>query len=208
MAKVKLKLFGKSREKRVAQAATIKTALTGNATFPTPNPSLATYGSAITASQTKLATYKLLRTQMEAALADLDDQMAVLDGYTTQLGAYVESVSAGNKVKIESAGMDARADRAPITLTRVLDLVLSEGDDDGSLDIFWKPMRGAGCYEIWLCASNPGVEANWLLKQTSSSSRARLTHLTSGQKVWARVRAIGGRNQRGAFSDPATKTVP
>ena len=208
MAKVKLELFGKSPEDRIAQALTIKTAMTGNANFTTPNPTLSAYNTAITAAQTKVAAYNTAKAAAETALADRDAALATMDGLTTQLGDYVQNITNGDKIKIESAGMDTRADAAPVTMTQVLDLVLSEGDDSGTLDIVWKPVKGARSYEIWLNTTNPDTEASWALKQTSSKSSDQLTGLTSGVKAWARVRAIGGNNQKGPFSDPATKTVP
>jgi hypothetical protein len=47
MAKVKLALKGLTRDQLADKGDTIKTALTGNANFPTPNPPLATMGTFI-----------------------------------------------------------------------------------------------------------------------------------------------------------------
>jgi hypothetical protein len=48
MAKVKLGLKNLTRDEKIDQANTIKTAMTGNANFTTPNPTLASYGTLIT----------------------------------------------------------------------------------------------------------------------------------------------------------------
>jgi len=53
MAKVKLGLKELSPDQKVDLANTIKTA--GNANFPTPNPTLAAYGTLITTAQDLLA---------------------------------------------------------------------------------------------------------------------------------------------------------
>jgi hypothetical protein len=55
----------------------------------------------------------------------------------TQLVAYVENMSGGDAAKIESAGMSVRASTtAPIgPMTQMLDLVLSAGDFEGTLDV-------------------------------------------------------------------------
>lgn len=37
---------------------------------------------------------------------------------------------------------------------------------------------------------------DWAFKQTSTKSRDVLQALTSGAKLWARVRAIGGNNDK------------
>ena len=43
---------------------------------------------------------------------------------------------------------------------------------------------------------------------TASKSSATIQGLTSGAKLWARVRAVGADNKPGPWSDPATKVVP
>lgn len=51
MAKVKLGLRNLSPDETVDLANVIKTAMTGNANFTTPNPTLAAYGTLITTAQ-------------------------------------------------------------------------------------------------------------------------------------------------------------
>jgi len=51
MAKVKLGLKELTADQKIDQANTIKTAMTGNANFTTPNPTLAAYGTLITTAQ-------------------------------------------------------------------------------------------------------------------------------------------------------------
>jgi hypothetical protein len=48
MSKVKLGLQKLTRDQKLDQANTIKTAMTGNANFTTPNPTLAAYGTFVT----------------------------------------------------------------------------------------------------------------------------------------------------------------
>src|SRR5258706_6921742 len=208
MAKVKLGLTGLSPDELVGSANTTKTAMTGNANFTTPNPTLATFGTAITAVATKINAYNSARAAAETALADRDAAVDTLRSLYTQLGDYVQNITAGDKTKIESAGMAIRADNAPVNMTRVLDLVVSEGDNPGTLDFVCKPVRGAKIYEVHISLGDPNVEANWTFKTSASASNGTLDCLTSGIKVWVRLRAIGGNNQKGPYSDPATKIVP
>jgi hypothetical protein len=56
MAKVKLSLKGLSRDQLADKGDAIKTAMTGNANFTTPNPSLTTIGTAVTTLRAKIAT--------------------------------------------------------------------------------------------------------------------------------------------------------
>jgi len=208
MAKPKLGLGNLSDDEIIALAATIVTAMTGNANFTTPNPTLASITTAKTTAQTKVAAYNSAKAAADTALADRDAAIKALGALLTQEAAYVENVTGGDKVKIESAGMSVRADGSPITMTQVLDLAASEGDDAGSLDLVWKPVKGAKSYEIHINSSDPNVAANWSFKQSASKSSATIEGLTSGAKIWVRVRAVGAKNDTGPFSDPATKTVP
>jgi hypothetical protein len=192
----------------VAFANTVKTAMTGNANFPTPNPTLVVFGNLITAASTKIAAYSSAKAAAETAMADRDAALAELRGSFSLLGDYVQNASAGDATKIESAGMDVRAPRAPVAMTQVLELAVSEGASAGTLDATWKSVRGARSYEIQINTTDPNVEANWSFKQSASKASDTLAGLTSGVKVWVRVRAIGARDDAGPYSDPATKTVP
>lgn len=208
MAKPKLGLGSLTDSEVIALANTIVTAMTGNANFTTPNPTLASVTTAKTTAQTKVAAYNSAKAAADTALADRDAAIKALSALLTLEAAYVENVTGGDKVKIESAGMLTRADGSPITVTQVLDLAVSEGDDAGSLDLVWKPVKGAKSYEIHINSSDPNVPANWSFKQSASKSSATIEGLTSGAKIWVRVRAVGAKNDTGPFSDPATKTVP
>jgi hypothetical protein len=89
----------------------------------------------------------------------------------------------------------------------VLNLVVTAGDNDGSLDASWDALRGANSYEIQTSV-DPVTPTSWTFKMSATRSSATLAGLTSGAKMWVRVRAIGASNSTGPWSDPATKTVP
>lgn len=208
MAKVKLALNTLNAQDLVAFANTVKTAMTGNANFTTPNPTLTAFGTLITTASTKIGAYNSAKAAAETALADRDTALAALRAGFTQLGDYVQNIAAGDQVKIESAGIPVRAAHSPATMTQVQDLALSEGDKPGSLDGMWPPVAGARSYEAQVCTGDPNVEANWSFNKSTSKSSVTVTGLTSGAKAWVRVRAIGGNDQAGPYSDPATKVVP
>ena len=97
---------------------------------------------------------------------------------------------------------------APVgTPTQVLDLVVTAGDFDGTLDLAWDPVRGAVSYKIWI-SLDPVTPTSYAFKKSSSKSSDTITGLTSGVKMWVRVRAIGAGSEPGPWSDPAVKTVP
>ncbi|MEI9961449.1 MAG: fibronectin type III domain-containing protein [Limisphaerales bacterium] len=150
-----------------------------------------------------------LQGELKAAMADRDAAETDFDAGTTQLALYVENTSGGDAVKIASAGMSIKAAPTPVgPLEQVQNLSITASDEEGGLDLQWEPVRGAKNYEIQT-STDPNVPANWRLVDTSSSSKVSLEDLTSGQKIWARVRAKAPKKVNdGAWSDPATKIVP
>jgi hypothetical protein len=208
MAKVKLGLQKLNPDETVALGNTIKTAMTGNPNFPAPNPPLTTVGAVITALQTKVATANSARAALNMALADRDAALVAARAVLQQEADYVQNVSGGDKTKIESAGMSVRDDGSPIgTPAQVLNLVVMAGDNDGTLDASWDRMRGVASYEVQVSV-DPITATSWSFKQTASKSSATIGGLTSGAKMWVRVRAVGSGNVTGPWSDPATKVVP
>jgi hypothetical protein len=208
MARIKLGLSKLGPDDLVAFANTIKTAMTGNANFTTPNPTLASVATLITTAQTKIAAYNTAKAAADTALSDRDASLVALRAAITQEGDYVQNITNGDATKIESAGMSVRDDATPIgTPTQVLNLVVTAGDNDGSLDASWDPVRGAASYEIQTSV-DPVSGTSWTFKQSATKSSSNVAGLTSGTKMWVRVRAVGSGNATGPWSDPATKVVP
>ena len=122
--------------------------------------------------------------------------------------AYVENITSGDAVKIESAGMAVRATAAPVgPMPQVMNLVATASVFEGALDVAWDAVYGAGSYEVHTSA-DPVTGSSWAFKDVSNKSTTTLNSFTSGAKVWVRVRAVGADNNKGPWSDPAGKTVP
>ena len=209
MAKVKLGLYGLSPDGIVSLANQIKTAMTGNANFTTPNPTLASVGTLITTATTKVAAQKAAQAAAKQATDDRDAAIDALSVALTSLSLYVENTSGGDSVKIESAGMSVKAPAAPVgALDQVQNLSITAGDNAGRLDLSWDPVRGSKSYEIQ-SSTDPNVLTGWTLIDSCSGSKITLTGLTSGQRSWFRVRAKAPKKVNdGAWSDPAAKIVP
>ena len=208
MSKPKLALRTRTPDETVALANTIITAMTGNANFATPNPTLASVTTLKTAAATKIAAYNTALAAAATALSDRDTAVAALGAALTQLAAYVENITAGDPVKIESAGMAVRNTPAPIgPMPQVQSLAAMASEFDGALDLSWAPVRGAITYEVHTSV-DPVTPTSWTFKDTSVKTSTTLNSFTSGSKMWLRVRAVGADNNKGPWSDPAVKTVP
>jgi hypothetical protein len=207
MAKVKVGLKNLSREEIADKLNTVKTAMTGNVNFTTPNPPLATLTSQEATIRAKIAAIETAKANLQTAVADGDAAAATGANLLNQEAAYVQTTSAGDAVKIQSSGFDVASDGAPIHMTKVLNLGAAVGDSPGEIDLNWNPVSGAKSYEIHT-ATDPNTPASWAFKDNATKSKATLDGLTSASRIWVRVRAIGAGNTPGPWSDPATKVAP
>src|SRR3979490_2850627 len=109
MSKIKLNLSSLTIPQKLAKAELIAAALTGNASFPTPTPALATFALAkneLADAYSEAQTARLTAREKTTIQNKKED---ALDGLFNQLAAYVESVAGSNEELILSAGMDPRA---------------------------------------------------------------------------------------------------
>ena len=100
-----------------------------------------------------------------------------------------------------------RATPAPIgQLGQVQDLKLTINGFPGRLHARWKPLRGGVSYDVQISAT-PADEASWANMPGSSKSFTSVEGLTSGTRMFVRVRAIG-KSPAGPWSEPIGKIVP
>lgn len=207
MAKVRLNLAGLNPQLTLQLANNIKTSMTGNASFATPIPTLASITTLITTAQTKVDAYETSRDALTMKLTERDDAMVALKAALAQLASYVDAASAGDEAKIQSAGMGVRASSVAAGVPdQVSNLAITAGDEQGELDAQWDPVTKTRTYEVQT-SPDPFTANSWVNRPSVTKSFTKITGLTSGSKIWMRVRStgVGG---LGPWSDPATKIVP
>jgi hypothetical protein len=207
MAKVKLALRNLTIPQKVQFIRQVVTAMTGNANFTTPVPTLASITAKANDLETKYNDANASRqtAQQKTTLQETSDTDA--NSTMTQLASYVENATAGDAAKIQSAGMEIRAEGAPIgTLPAPLGLIATVGDNDGELDLDWDSVRGATTYLVQR-SIDPPTATTWQQVLVVTNSKGTVTGLTSGTKYWFRVAAVGTAGQ-GPWSDPATRVAP
>lgn len=207
MAKVRLSLGRLTIPQKIQKIRQIITAMTGNANFSAPSPTLASITTLVNDLETKFNSAQTSRVTAKQLTDSQDVSEKALDAAITLLVAYVENASGGVATKIESAAMDLRADAAPVgALPAPQNLSVTAGDNDGELDPDWDSVRGASSYVIQRSA-DPPTASSWQMIMTVNPSKATVSGLTSGTKYWFRVAAVGAAGQ-GPWSDPATKVAP
>ena len=210
MAQVNLNLNNISSTQLIVDAKKYKTALTGNANFTNINPTVGAYGALITDAETKVAASEVASAAAVAATLAKDAAIKALHDGTVELGASVQSLSHGDPVIIATADMAVKAAATPVgMLGQVQNLSLSAGDNPGQVDSHWNPITGRMMYELQKCSGDPGVEANWSHLDSCGPSKFTIAGLTSGARVWIRVRANASKKENnGPWSQPATIIVP
>lgn len=207
MAKIKLGLNRLSIPEKIGLADTVITAMTGNANFPNANPSMADLQTKRNASDNKSKDYDSKKQALDLLLTERNNAVAELETALTSEAGYVESTSGGDDAKIQSAGMDIRAQAAPVgPPAQPQNLSATAGDNDGEVDMQWDSARGAKTYEIQT-SPDPITATSWQHRSTVTKSSATIGGLPSGTRCWFRVRAVGSAGS-GPWSDPATKIVP
>ncbi|MGB8166968.1 MAG: fibronectin type III domain-containing protein [Chthoniobacteraceae bacterium] len=207
MAKVKLNQDGLNPEDLVALALQIKTAMTGNANFPAANPTMMALGLLITTTQTKIAAHNSAVAAAQTALAERAAAVDALRAGLRQESSYVDNIAAGNAVIIQSAGMGVQSPRQPVPAPgQVLNLSLTAGDDFGELDVHWDPVPNTKTYEVEF-ATDMAFTLGVVNLKPPTKSKAVATGLTTGVRMWCRVRSTNA-SGTGAWSSVATKIVP
>ena len=208
--KVKLNLSSKSDANLLTFAQQHQTAMTGNANFTTPLPSAANFTAVLTPFQTALANFNTAQAAAKLATTVKDSARQALENVLTQRGNYVELTAAGAAdpaAVVESAAFSTRSAAGATAIPdMVSNLSITAGDNAGELDLQWDPVSVAKTYDIQI-SPDPLTSNSWVAQPSVTKSKAVILGLTSGAKMWARVRAIGS-GGIGAWSDPGTKIVP
>jgi hypothetical protein len=207
MPKVKLGLDKLSVAQLLELAKQVTKAMTGNASFPTPNPPLAQITTAANDLETARQDALAARNEAKNKTIIQNQREDELKASLRQLVSYVENVSAGNPALITSAGMDVKAIvTSGGDVGAVESFTATTGDSDGEIDLAWNSVPGAQSYIIEQSMQAP-PSAGWTQIKTTTKSNATITGLTSGTRYWFRVAAIGASGQ-GPWSDISTRIAP
>jgi hypothetical protein len=208
MAKIKRVWTKMNRAERLTLAKTAVTALTGNATFAAIQPTVTDFDALRAASAGAEQAIKdnavILAGLHTAATAAAD---ALLTGFD-QLALSGEGIALGDATKLSTIGLPLTTPGSPgpsPDMTQVQNFSLTAGDFEGQVDGHCDPVFGARNYNVQSC---PDINlAQWVDQPDSPNTQFSLKGLTSGQRVWVRMRAYGTKGP-GPWSDPATKIVP
>ena len=195
---------------KISLTRLVVTKLTGNGDFPAPDPPLATL--TIAADEADAA-----RLEAEAAKNTWAEKIEIqnqkeknLDEVLTKEGKYVDLKADGDKAKIESAGMSASNQPAPVHLGQVDGLSLTRGDSSGEVDAHWHSIKKATGYTVEISTVAPdehGIQP-WTYYDHAGKSSITIKNRQSATILWVRVYALGSGDNKGAPSAPQFTIVP
>lgn len=164
--------------------------LTGNLAFTTPNPPLADITAAANRLDQAIRDYDFTRSRQDKQERDI--AFEELKAMRADLGAYVQTTSAGDQELITSAGFETEKARQPIgQLPAPLNVLALVRPYPGSLELRYKGVKGRLSYQIHICSGDPNVEANWHLHATTGKNRMVFDNLESNVVYYFRVVALG-----------------
>jgi len=209
MARIAMNIAGLTPPALAGKLQVSLTAIAADATTYTGATALLALGNikhdALVDSDALVESLIVQLAQAREARRQAYDEAAVF--YEHDLVVYVKGIAKGNPEIIVGAGLDLAQSRGPSpAMTKVEGVVLSAGGNDGTGFLDWDPMFRARTYEVQL-SSNPSEPASWATYDIVTTPGLGLAGLPSGQKRWARVRAINNVN-KGPWSDPACCTIP
>ncbi len=195
--------------------ALVATKLTGNAAFPSPPTApaaLTAQALAITNKLAAITAHEALGQQLTIELRGLRETAAAMINQnatyvqtTANLLSGTDEMRAAAVVGTGYAVVDATTPVGP--MPKVENVKVTQGDADATIDAGWDPIvRGLQTYIIQT-TTDPAALTGWVQAGLTKKSSFTITGLTSGQRYWIHVCAVGAAGP-GPWSDPAIKVAP
>ena len=160
-------------------------AMTGNPTFPSPNPPLATVASAV--GDLQVAETAVVATRARGTVATRNEKRAVLVGLADQLRSYVQSIADATPENapsiIESAGLAIK--KTPAHGPHVFSA--RPAAISGSVKLT-APIAGKRAAYLWQYSTDGGK--TWLDASPTLQAKTSVAGLPSGTAVQFRFRSV------------------
>jgi hypothetical protein len=187
----------------LARANNIMSGMTGNASFATPTPTLATFQTAIDAFENSLSVAqsgsnydKAFKNEKRSAMIDV----------IHSLGNYVLFTANGDALVAQSSNFSIAKPPSPAPdVSQAANQQLEDGENSGTLVYSFDRVPGAKSY-VYQYAPEPLTNESKWQSQTGTVKKVSFTNLDAGKRYWCRVVAIGI-NGQGVYSDPVSRIV-
>lgn len=207
MRRVKVGLKDVPLPKRIQAGRQVVESLTNNPHFPDAGP----WRAMLLAATNELeASYNAAQSHRQITASKISFQHEKAKEFNQIMATVARNVAnASNLIpeKVLSAGFNlCGTNKAIGALSAPTGFTVSPSDHSGTMEMYWKTVRGAFSYEIQRALDQTG-ELEWSQVATTSKTRATVNSMTSGQKYWFRVLAVGAAGQS-PWSTPVAKFAP
>ena len=209
MAKIRRDWSKMNRPERLSLGQTVSTAITGNPLLTALSPTAAAFEALRSASAVAEQAIKdnavILAALRVTATTAMD---ALMTGFEN-VALSAEGITHGDPAGLATTGFNVvtvGGASPSVAMTQPVNFSLTAGDFDGRLDGHCDPVSGARGYHVQSTLEMTGTPL-WVNQPDTPNTQFSLTGLTSGQRMWVRMRAFGTQGP-GPWSDPATKIVP
>jgi hypothetical protein len=186
-----------------ARASQILLAMTGNANFPTPSPTLTVLQTAISDFSIALSKAKAGSDYDKAVKNSKREALIVL---IHSLSNYVLFTANGDELVAKSSGFTiAKAPSSGPLVTAATNQKLEDGQNPGELKFSFDKVPGATGY-IYGHTPDPITPSSIWKTLPGTTRKTVFTGLESGERYWCRVMAIGKGGQ-GVYSEPISRVV-
>jgi hypothetical protein len=187
---VALLLSKQSTSQVITEAKSIVQHMTGNATFPSPNPALTTVSTQIAALEASLAQSL---TRVKGASTQTKADRKIVEGSLKTLAGYVENIANQTPdtavTVINSAGMQAKkhTQRNPKLFT------VKQGATPGVVLVDSKAQRG-GSY-IYQFATDQTLAGGWTDGYKNTKVKGSIIGLTPGTRYFFRLATVSNKGE-------------
>ena len=208
MRTIRLELDKRTVDEKISQGSGIQSGVAANpAVFPDPNPGLPEFAAVVATLQEQKTARDNLIAATHVATLRLQAAEKTYDNMVTQLAAYAQCVTAGDAASLERAGFELRRAKVPTyELGAVQSLVVRVTAYPGMLHARWDRLHGAKFYEVQV-SLDLSTESDWRTIKSCTASKTIIEGLTSGTRIWVRVRGLV-KDIKGPYSSPAPCMVP
>ena len=174
------------------KAGAIYDGMNNSTQFPNPVPTLeavnaarGAYLMALDKASSRSKNDVVVKNALRQSLTDL----------LVELGHYVTLTAKGDLTMLTESRFNLRKNREPKPeLQQPKNLQLVNGINPGVLIMSVDAVRGARSYSFEYTPDPLGPDSVWV-KIAGTTRKCTINNLQSGQKIWARVAAVGVRNQ-------------
>ncbi len=195
---VKLGLARKSVPDKIEMGRSVKSAMTGNANFATPSPTLAELGTATDNLETAKNEAEL---GSHEAVQEMYAKEFEFDAVMTNMGKYVETTAKNNPAVILSAGMQIRnTPKGTKVPGQVVAVVATPVVNSQKVKLKWGAVEFALMYFIYQSRT---IEGQYDLVGQSTGTKHTVEGLVAGTTYYYKIEARNGKGT-GPQSNPTS----